>query len=130
MEQYKFATRTHLDDEKPALLPKKEGDCFRYMSVTFEDGKVYRGYNIFDVYMRALSHIGLEKAYRVAYCCPNLRRNGAPVISNKICKEWPERYTSVEHEGYHILKVKANTYRALLNLISETYNLGIKVELL
>lgn len=130
MEPYQFATRTRLDDEKPVLPPKKEGECFRYMSVAFRDGKIYRGYNIFDVYMRALSHIGLEKAYRVAYCSPKLRRNGAPVISNIICKEWPERYMSVEYEGYHILKVKANTYRALLNLISETYNLGIKVELL
>ena len=115
MTPYKFATHNPLDDEEP-ILPRR-------------NGREFKGYNIFDVYARALRYIGLGIAAKVAYWS-KYKRGGAPIISTTIHKEWAPRYKSVEIDGYHVLQVKANSYRALLNKISETYNLGIKVELL
>lgn len=129
MRPYKFATRNKQDDEEPILPPHKIGESFRYMKVSFPNGKEFKGYNIFNVYARTLKYIGFEKATNVAYWC-KYKRGGAPIISKMVHKEWCPRYKSVEIDGYHILQVRANSYRALLNLISETYNLGIKVELL
>lgn len=99
------------------------------MKVSFPNGREFKGYNIFDVYARTLRHIGLENAAKVAYWS-KYKRGGAPIISTTVHKEWHPRYKSVEIDGYHVLQVKANSYRALLNQISVTYNLGIKVELL
>lgn len=129
MTPYKFATHNPQDDEEPILPPRKLGECFRYMKVSFPNGREFKGYNIFDVYARTLRYIGLGIAAKVAYWS-KYKRGGAPIISTTIHKEWAPRYKSVEIEGYHVLQVKANSYRALLNKISETYNLGIKVELL
>ena len=129
MKPYKFATRNQQDDEAPILPPHKIGESFRYMKVSFPNGKEFKGYNIFDVYARTLQYIGFEMATKVAHWC-KYKRGGAPIISKVLHKEWSPRYKSVEIDGFHVLQVKANSYRALLNLISETYNLGIKVELL
>lgn len=118
-----------MDDEDPVLPPRGVGESFRYMKVTFPNGKEFKGSNIFDVYVRALRFIGFERVNKVAYWS-KYKRSGAPIVSTTIHKEWSPRYKSYEIEGYHILKVKANSFRALINQISETYNLGIRVELL
>ena len=81
---------------------------------------------MFDVYVRALHYIGLEKAMKVAYW-GKCKRRGAPIVSKFVHKEWVPRYQSYELDGYHILKAKANSFQALLNQISETYKLRIIV---
>lgn len=129
MEPYKFKPHNPLDDEEPCLPPKKVSDCFRYMKVSFLNGMEFKGYDIFDVYVRSLKYIGFEIATKVAYWS-KCKRGGCPIISKKVHKEWTPRYKSYEFDGYHILKVKGNSYRALLNQISDTYNLGINVELM
>lgn len=129
MEPYKFKPHNPLDDEEPCLPPKKVGECFRYMKVSFRNGKEFKGYDIFDVYVRTLQYIGFETATKVAYWS-KCKRGGYPIISKEVHKEWTPRYKSYEIDGYHILKVKANSYRALINQISDTYKLGISVELL
>lgn len=129
MQHYQFKEHNPLDDEEPCLPPKKEGESFRYMKVSFPNGKEFKGYDIFDVYARTIRYIGFEVAVKVAYWS-KCKRGGCPIISKTVHKEWTPRYKSFEIDGYHILKVKANSYRALINQISETHNLGIKVELM
>lgn len=129
MTPYKFATHNPIDDEEPCLPPKKEGECFRYMKASFPDGKEFKGYDIFDVYVRSLQYIGFDTANKVAYWS-KCKRGGCPIISKTVHKEWFPRYKSYEIDGYHVLKVKGNSFRALINQISDTYNLGIKVELI
>lgn len=129
MQHYNFKEHNPIDDEEPCLPPKKEWGRFRYMKVSFPNGKEFKGYDIFDVYARTLLYIGLEVAAKVAYWS-KYKRGGCPIISKTVHKEWAPRYKSFEINGYHILKVKANSYRALINQISETHNLGIKVELM
>ncbi len=118
-----------MDDEQPILPPKGVGESFRYMKVTFPNGTEFKGYNIFDVYIRSLRYIGFDRVYKVSYWS-KYKRGGAPIVSTTIHKEWGPRYKSYEVDGYHVLKVKANSFRALINQISETYNLGIRVDLL
>lgn len=129
MEPYKFVEYNPFDEVKPNLPPKGLGDCFRYMVVSFKDGTVFKGHNIYDVYMRALKHIGLEKAAKSAYF-NNIQSGGAPIVSKQISPNWNSRYKCYEIDGYHVLKIKGNSYRALLNKLSEEHNLGISVELI
>ena len=129
MVPYTYAPYNPMDDEPPILPPKGRGESFRYMKVTFSDGTEFKGYNIFDVYIRSLRFIGFERVNKVAYWS-KYKRGGAPIVSTKIHKEWGSRYKSYEVDGYHVLKVKGNSFRALINQISRTYNLGIRVELL
>lgn len=129
MTTYKFEPYNILDETVPVFTKKGAGESFKYISIKLKNGKVFKGHNIFDNYVRAIYYIGLDKAARIAYYY-NINSGGAPIISRKIEPKWTKKYKSFELEGYHILKIKANSYRALLNRLSETYDLGIKVELL
>lgn len=129
MTPYKFAPYNPYDDEEPCLPPKKVGESYRYIKITFADGTCFRGYDVFDKYIRALKHIGFDVVLKEAYRS-NYKRGGAPIVANHVCTEWPHPERSVEVDGCHILRDRGTTYRALLNQIARNQNIGIEVELI
>ena len=91
MVPYTFAPYNPMDEEQPILPPKSAGERFRYMKVTFPNGTEFKGYNIFDVYIRSLQFIGFDKVNKVSYWS-KYKRGGAPIVSTTIHKEWGSRY--------------------------------------
>lgn len=93
------------------------------------DGTCFRGYDIFDKYIRALKYIGFDVVLKEAYRS-NYKRGGAPIVANHVCTEWPHPERSVEVDGCHILKDKGNTYRAFLNQIARNQRDRIDIVLI
>lgn len=129
MKPYKFVEYSQYDYEEPCLPPKKVGESYRYIKITFADGACFQGYAIFDRYIRALKHIGFDVVLKEAYRS-NYKRGGAPIVANHVCTEWPHPGRSVEVDGCHILKDRGTTYRAFLKQIALNQRRGIEIELI
>lgn len=129
MTPYNFVKYSQYDDEEPCLPPKKAGERYRYIKITFADGVCFRGYEIFDNYVRALKHIGFDVILKEA-SRSNFKRGGAPIVANHVCPECPHPERSVEIDGCHILSERGTTYRAFLNQIARNQNRGIDIELI
>lgn len=109
------------------VIDDVESDSRRVLHVEFADETI--AIKRFPQYLQVLQKIGLDKAEAVAsekqiniLGCALVTKNREEKIDNS-------QYTYVESEGYYVVKgIKGKVMLEFLPMISERYNLNLKVE--
>lgn len=118
-------------DELEQTMDEVEDEEKKRMVISFPDGTIISRDTYFDSYSDALSKIGLarvegvasQKRYYRLGCALIDKEQQAAILNNE------KGYTYVKIGDYYLVKgINGRTMRKVLNLMSESFGIGLKVE--
>ena len=118
-------------DELEQTMDEVEDEEKKRMAISFPDGTIISRDTYFDSYSDALSKIGLARVEEVASqkryyrlgCALIDKEQQAAILNNE------KGYTYVKIGDYYLVKgINGRTMRKVLNLMSESFGIGLKVE--